>query len=172
MTTKHPWETTPLHASKDELLALVARMRAVSNATYDLFFRAGMGSEAHAFLEFNGLIAKYVDICHRCAEAGIDFRFLNTHSGEGLPVEVHDMRYLGEKLDCILGPAIHANPAAREALREILFGEAEAPETEEDARLGRALRVAAELRRAGYHVIVQDSLGRVLTPEGSPEGGP
>lgn len=170
MTTKHPWEITPLHASKAELLALAARMRAVSNATYDLFFRAGMGSEVHAFIEFNGLISKYVDICHRCAEQGIDFRFLNTHSGEGLPVEVHDMRYLGEKLDCILGPAIHANPEAADMLRGILFGAGAAPAVS-DPDLRRRLEWAEELRRDGFHVTIRDSEGRVLTSEGVPETG-
>lgn len=109
-------------SSKAELLALAKRMRAVSDATYGLFFRAGMGAEVHAFIEFCGVLSKYVAICERCAAQGIDFRFLNTHSGAGLPVEVHDMEYLGEKLDCILGPAIRANPVAREALRRALFG--------------------------------------------------
>lgn len=109
-------------ASTAELLALTKRMRAVSDATYWLFFNAHMGADVHAFIEFCGVLSKYVDICERSAARGIDFRFLNTHSGEALPVEVHDMEYLGEKLDCILGPAIQANPAAREALRRALFG--------------------------------------------------
>ncbi len=108
-------------ASKEELRDLARRMRVVSNETYNLFFVLGMGSEVHAFIEFCGVLSKYVDICERCAEQGIDFRFLNTHSGAGLPVEVHDMVYLGEKLDCILGPAIRSNPAASEALKQALF---------------------------------------------------
>jgi hypothetical protein len=106
-----------------ELTALAARMDAVANRTYGLFFSAGMGSEAHAFLEFNGLIAKYVQICQRCAEQGIDFRHLNTHTGGALPVEVHDMEYFGEKLACIFGPIINANPKARDALKRALFGD-------------------------------------------------
>jgi len=186
-------------ASKEELLALVARMRAVSNATYDLFFTTGMGGDVHAFIEFCGVLSKYVDICERCAEQGIDFRLLNTHSGRGLPVEVHDMRYLGEKLDCILGPAIHANPAASAALREALFrddaftpaelgvmgkldpvnpkavlawlgGEGPNPWETSEYRLAMTLQLAEELRRDGYHVIVRDRDGRIVGPTGMPEG--
>jgi hypothetical protein len=167
MSTTTPWVPDE-PASKEELLALAARMRAVSNATYDLFFTTGMGADVHAFIEFCGLLSKYCDICERCAEQGIDFRLLNTHSGQGLPVEKHDMRYLGEKLDCIFGPAIHANRAARAALREMLFGEREIPDSQFN-RLARTLEIADELRRDGYHVIVRDSEGRVLTPEGVPE---
>ena len=106
-----------------ELTALVERMDEVARRTYGLFFRAGMGSEVHAFLEFNGLIAKYVQICQRCAADGIDFRHPNTHTGQAMPVEVHDMEYLGEKLACIFGPIIDANPLARAALKKALFGE-------------------------------------------------
>lgn len=157
--------STTTATDKAELLALSARMRAVSNATYDLFFVTGMGGEAHAFIEFCGLLSKYVDICHRCAEQGIDFRMLNTHSGQSLPVEVHDMRYLGEKLDCIFGPAIRANPKAGEVLREALFGR---PELDEG--LADCLRLADELRSDGHHVIVRDRDGRIVGPSGTPEG--
>lgn len=108
-------------APNSELLALIVRMRFVCEQTYWAFFKAGMGAEVHAFIEFCGVLSKYVDICERCAAGGIDFRALNTHTGTPLPVEVHDMEYLGEKLRCILGPAIDANPAAREALRRSLF---------------------------------------------------
>lgn len=112
--------TDPL---RTELTTLAARMDEVARRTYGLFFVAGMGSEVHAFIEFNGLIAKYVEICQRCAAAGIDFRHLNTHTGGALPVEVHDMEYLGEKLACIFGPIIDATPMARAALKRALFGD-------------------------------------------------
>lgn len=134
MSTTTPWiPDEPV--SKEELLALTARMRAVSNATYDLFFTTGMGGDVHAFIEFCGLLSKYVDICHRCAEQGVDFRLLNTHLGQSLPVEVHDMRYLGEKLDCIFGPAIRANPEAQAALMGILFGDRATGLLESDAKM-------------------------------------
>jgi len=113
--------------TKAELAALVERMDEVACRTYGLFFGANMGGEVHAFIEFNGLLGKYVEVCARCAAQGIDFRFLNTHTGQALPVAVHDMEYLGEKLRCIFGPIIDANPAAREALKKALFGEGPQP---------------------------------------------
>lgn len=100
---------------------MVERMRNVANATYDLFFRAGMGDDAHAFLEFNGLMQKYVQLCRKAAERGIDFREANVHLGTPLPVATHDMAYLGEKLRCIFGPVIDSNPEARQTLKQALF---------------------------------------------------
>ena len=105
-----------------ELQLLTERMARVAENVYWLFFYAEMGSRVHAFLEFNGLLLKYVQICRRCALDGVDFTQFNTHTGQALPVEVHDMEYLGEKLRCIFGPIIDANPAARAALKKALFG--------------------------------------------------
>jgi hypothetical protein len=105
-----------------ELQLLTERMGRVAENVYWLFFRAGMGSEVHAFIEFCGVLNKYVQICRRCALDGIDFTQFNTHTGQALPVEVHDMEYLGEKLRCIFGPIIDANPEARAALKKALFG--------------------------------------------------
>ena len=47
--------------------------------------------------------------------------------GGALPIEKHDMLYLGEKLSCIFGPAIKANPVARAALKKALFGDEPEP---------------------------------------------
>lgn len=140
-------------AGKAELLALARRMRAVSDETYWLFYNAGMGAEVHAFIEFCGVLAKYVDICERCAAQGIDFRFLNTHSGSDLPVEGHDMAYLGEKLDCILGPAIRANPAAREALRQALF-DTESPAPSASAAPASPRTVYSPETTAAYGAVI------------------
>lgn len=109
--------------SQEELEDLAKKMRAVANATYALFFSAGMGGECHAFLEFNGLIQKYVDIASRAAQQGIDFTQANVHNSKALPVEDHDLAYLAEKLRCIFGPIIDANPEAKELMKEILFNE-------------------------------------------------
>lgn len=106
-----------------ELDLLISRMREVSSRVYWMFFGAGMGSEAHAFIEFNGLISKYVDICERAAEKGVDFRDANVHTRVSLPVEGHDMDYMAEKLRCIFGPAIDSNPELRDRFKRKLFGE-------------------------------------------------
>ena len=111
-----------MNYTKEELVEIVARMRRVASDTYAVFFSAGMGSSAHAFLEFNGLISKYVDICSSCTKAGIDFTALNTHSGQALPIAEPDISYLVEKLDCIFGPAIRANPQTKAAFAKLLEG--------------------------------------------------
>lgn len=108
--------------TKEALVALAGRMQKVSDKVYWLFFREEMGARVHAFIEFNGLLAKYVDICTRAAERGIDFTQANVHVGIQLPVEDHDVEYLAEKLECILTPFLE-QPRAREILRARLFGE-------------------------------------------------
>lgn len=109
-----------MNYSKRELDEIITTMRRVAHDTYALFFSAGMGSSCHAFLEFNGLISKYVDICQNCAKAGIDFTVLNQHSSQALPVADHDINYLVEKLDCIFGPAIRANEQTKAAFAKLL----------------------------------------------------
>lgn len=96
--------------SKD-LKDLVKRMRGVSQRVYGLFFASNMGAECHAFLEFNGLLSKYVDICEAAINEGVDFRTASIHGGTGLPLAGHDVEYLAEKFTCIFGPAFRAQPA-------------------------------------------------------------
>jgi hypothetical protein len=165
-------ETAGEVATKEELLALVARMRKVAEQTYALFFVSGMGAEVHAFIEFNGVISKYVDICQRCALQGIDFRFLNTHGSQALPVHAHDMAYLGEKLDCIFGPAIRGNTEARDTLRSALFGPSASLAAAKDALtharavIGTHLAEWPDLRREEQDRI--DAALRALADEGTP----
>jgi hypothetical protein len=109
--------------SKEDLLLLAQRMEKVAEQVYWMFFHAEMGARVHAFIEFCGVLNKYVQICQRCAGEGIDFTQFNTHTGQAMPVEMHDMEYLGEKLQCIFGPIIDANPEAKAALKKALFGE-------------------------------------------------
>jgi hypothetical protein len=108
--------------SKEELVKLANQMEKVADTVYWLFFHANMGGQVHAFIEFCGLLNKYTEICKRCAEQGIDFTMLNTHSRQALPVEGHDVEYLVEKLDCIFGPIIRANPETRAAFAKLLEG--------------------------------------------------
>jgi hypothetical protein len=108
---------------KEDLPLLAQRMEAVAEQVYWMFFHAEMGARVHAFIEFCGVLNKYVEICQRCAADGIDFTQFNTHTGQAMPVEAHDMEYLGEKLQCIFGPIIDANPEAKAALKKALFGE-------------------------------------------------
>ena len=101
----------------EELTELLKEMQKVAEQTYWLFFRSGMGAQCHAFIEFNGLISSYVQMCERAAAKGIDFRMVNTHNGGALPMEVHQAAYIAEKLECIFGPSLRANPEAAEAFK-------------------------------------------------------
>ena len=101
---------------------VVQTLRALNNQFYWLCFNAKVGSTAHSFIEFNGLMSKYIELLAKAVEQGIDPMQLNEHNGVPLPIEDHDMQYLGEKLRCIFGPVIDNNPAARAALLKALFG--------------------------------------------------
>jgi hypothetical protein len=101
----------------------ISRLRELNELFYWACFRAEIGSRAHAFIEFNGLMSKYVDLLERAVAQGVDPVSLNEHCGVAVPVETHDMAYLAEKLRCIFGPFIDGNPEAREVLRAKLFGE-------------------------------------------------
>lgn len=87
---------------------------------YWMCFHANVGAQAHPFLEFNGLMHKYIECL---AKSGVDPQQANVHGGEAFPVEDHDLEYLGEKLACIFAPMIAANPRAQEILSKHLFGE-------------------------------------------------
>lgn len=102
---------------------VLKRMRKVAEQTYWLFFAARMGETCHAFIEMNGVISKFVDICDKANKAGIDFTAANAHLGVAMPVEEHDMAYLGEKLGCMFGPSLRANPRAKRAFLRAMFGD-------------------------------------------------
>lgn len=106
----------------DDPMATIAVLRGIQNDFYWRCFRSEVGSNAHAFIEFCGLMGKYIDVLQRAAEQGVHPRLVNEHCQVPIRVEMHDMRYLGEKLRCIFGPIIDANPEAREVLRKELFG--------------------------------------------------
>lgn len=98
----------------------VADMESFSNRMYWTMFHEHWGTDCHAFLEFNGLMSKFVQLCARAADKGIDFRHANKHSGEVIPMEDLDAAYLGEKFDCIFGPSLRANPKAMKAFLSVL----------------------------------------------------
>ncbi len=109
-------------SERRRLTELLGRMRKVTEQTYWTFFNAGIGTECHAFIEFNGVLSKYVDLCQAAHEAGIDFTKSNEHNAEPLHAAAHDMAYLGEKLGCIFGPTLRARPELRKAFLQGLFG--------------------------------------------------
>jgi len=93
--------------SDDELREMVKKMRSVSQMFYEGAFHVGV----HPFIEFCGLMNKYIDICERSAAQGIDFTMTTVHGeGPGLVVEDHDVRYLAEKFACIFARTMFSNP--------------------------------------------------------------
>ena len=84
---------------------LVAMMRAAS----DDFYRKACWVGHHGFIEFAGLMNKYIELCERARQQGLDFTETTVHGGGApLPMEGHDARYLLEKLDCIYGRSLAA----------------------------------------------------------------
>jgi len=107
--------------TKEELIEIAEGMRVATRRCYPILRDAGQG--CHAFIEFNGLMSKFVDICERAAKQGVSFPEANGHLGGSLPVEGHDIDYLAEKFECIFGPTLAANPElARRFIRKV-FGE-------------------------------------------------
>jgi hypothetical protein len=93
--------------SQDELRTMVAKMEDASS----VFYRMAQTAGCHTFIEFCGLMNKYIDVCRRAAEAGIDFTQTSIHGeGEPLPVYNHDVDYLAEKFACIFGQTMASDP--------------------------------------------------------------
>jgi hypothetical protein len=103
--------------------AIIQDMKMLASATYNMFFKENMAGKCHAFMEFNGLLSKYIELCQAANEAGIDFTTANKHHAQALPVAEHDMEYLAEKIECMFGPTLRANPKARAAFLRVLLGE-------------------------------------------------
>lgn len=94
-----------LQYTKDELMELVVKMSKTSTQIYYMLIQCNV----HPFIEFNGMMNKYIDICRNAAERGEDFTESNTHTGKALKMEHHDVAYLAEKFDCIFGPSFKEN---------------------------------------------------------------
>ncbi len=88
----------------DEREFALKQMDKVVNGFYGAAIRIGN----HPFIEFAGVMTAYVKSCQRAHDAGIDFTECNRHAGRELPMEVFEVNYLAEKLDCIFGGRIQA----------------------------------------------------------------
>lgn len=93
--------------TREECVAMIDKMRRVSSA----FYWSAANTGCHAFIEFNGLMNEFIQICERAVDQDLDFNTCNTHTGQSLPVNPHNIEYLAEKLNCIYGPALASNPA-------------------------------------------------------------
>jgi len=72
---------------------MIERMTAAKDLFYSLAVQVGW----HSFVEFAGLMAKYIELVERAYEQSGEFIVL--------PLQPHDAEYLLEKLDGIFGPS-------------------------------------------------------------------
>lgn len=89
-------------ADRVRLAACIGRMRNVSKAYYAGAVQTGN----HAFIEFCGLMNEYIDICTAALARGQDFTMASIHTGEGIPIQSFQAKYLLEKLECIYGASL------------------------------------------------------------------
>lgn len=93
-----------------ELRDAIEKMRNINDGFYWTCFHAGIGSTAHAFLEFCGLQSAYIQMCSRMLDRGIDFSSANVHGSVSPDMPAHSVIYLAEKFECIYGHAIGRDP--------------------------------------------------------------
>ncbi len=108
-----PYTYTP-----EERAEMIRKMQRIVDVFYPLASAAG----CHAFIEFTGLMTEFVKVCADAHARGQQFPFANTHSGEAMPFKPYHLKYLGEKLNCIYGPALLTDATNRQAFIDELFG--------------------------------------------------
>ena len=108
------------HETIEEIEKCIHRMSNTSN----IFYSMAIHCHNHAFIEFCGLMNKYIDMCRSALRNGQDFRNLNIHGSEGLPMAGHDVEYLGEKLACIYGHELR-KPENWKILAKKVLGESD-----------------------------------------------
>lgn len=102
----------PQHVySHEERELMLQQMQRVSDKFYTMAIQIG----CHPFIEFCGLMNEYIKVCSETHRAGIDFTNATAHSGHALRMQHYHAEYLGEKLGCIYGPALAAEPELRRA---------------------------------------------------------
>ena len=104
-----------MHTADPDHGETIKSLRTLNRQFYALCFQANVGGRAHAFMEFNGLMSKYIDLMERAVAAGLDPMQINEHNRTAMPAAGHDMEYLAEKLRCMFGPILDSNPEAKEA---------------------------------------------------------
>lgn len=91
------------HAEREQALQRMDR-------AIGLFYSQAVQIGNHPFIEFAGVMTAYAKSCRRAHESGIDFTECSRHSGEQLPMERFEVEYLNEKLGCIFGGRMSADP--------------------------------------------------------------
>lgn len=99
--------------AKEQAEKALVDMRRAAGA----YYAAAVGTGCHTFIEFTGLINEYITVCTQMTANG-DYTWLNanTHTGVPLQLRKHNVIYLAEKLDCIYGPTLRADPELMDTL--------------------------------------------------------
>jgi hypothetical protein len=97
---------------KQDCVLALEKMKQASDA----FYLAAVKTNKHQFVEFNGLLVKYIEILRKQFMAGEDII-----TEERVPMEFGDALYIGEKLNCIFGETLMSDAKVRGAFLTKLF---------------------------------------------------
>lgn len=81
-----------------EMRTMIRSMRDINRRFYGEVFWGGV---PHAFIEFCGIQAEFINMCERMMNSGIEFPLVNRHGSTQFQVPDFQARYLGEKFGCI-----------------------------------------------------------------------
>lgn len=98
--------------NREECARALEGMQQASNN----FYLAAVRTNKHQFVEFNGLLVKYIEILRKQFMAGEDII-----EEEKVPMDFGDALYIGEKLCCIFGETLMSDPKVRGAFLTKLF---------------------------------------------------
>lgn len=100
----------------------LTELRQARERFYWTLFRLRVGSKQHAFIEWCGVMGEHLNMLGDALEDGHDIRELNQHGGAAVRAREYRIRYMGEKLRCILAPFIDGDPKMRDLLVAIITG--------------------------------------------------
>ena len=87
------------------------------------FYVGAIRLDHHAFVEFNGFLRKYIELCHHALRDGHDFTQANTHTGRSVfKLQEQDAEYIGEKFGCIFETCFSGNWKLVESFLQSAFG--------------------------------------------------
>jgi hypothetical protein len=99
--------TDPMGSTKEERKQKLEEM----NRLTTLFYAGAVKIGVHSFIEFTGLMNEYISACRTMEAAGDgSWDHANTHSDSPMTLKPYHIQYLTEKLDCIYGPSLRADP--------------------------------------------------------------
>lgn len=92
--------------SEEELKIMIKRMSQIK----DGFYFQAVQTHSHPFVEFAGMMSKYIELCEE----------LKTPFLPAKKVPAHNLEYLAEKIGCVFGDLL-SNKSNRDAFVKHLF---------------------------------------------------